>query len=188
MAELRDHLDGLDLENVATFLASGNVVFDLPTRGRKRRRGQGRGQDRGESRGMRQDGRDGAGASPLEREIEDHLEDRLGFSTEVFVRPLDDLAALCNRPLLADAEAEGFTPYVVFVRREPTDDVKKAVRALETPDDRLHPVGCEVVWLRRGGIGDTTISPRDLEKALGGMDHTRRKLTTVRRIVAKFGA
>ena len=61
------------------------------------------------------------------------------------------------------------------------------LRALETPDDEFHLLPREVFWFRRGGLIDSTIKTKDLEGALGGAKNTTRKLSTVRRIVAKFG-
>jgi len=58
---------------------------------------------------------------------------------------------------------------------------------LETPDDKFHVLGREVVWFRRGGLSESSITAHDLEKALGGRKNTMRKLNTIQRIVAKFG-
>jgi len=38
MEQLRRHFEGFGLENVATFIASGNVVFDSPRQDRAERR------------------------------------------------------------------------------------------------------------------------------------------------------
>ena len=43
----------------------------------------------------------------------------------------------------------------------------------------------EVIYLRRGRLGDSSIETRDLEGALGS-GYTRRKLTTVERLVDRF--
>jgi len=158
MDELRAHLDALGLDAVDTFLASGNVIF--------------RAED--------------ADAAGLEARIEEHLEEALGFATATFVRGPEELKRIADDPAVGAGEAEGLRPYVVFLRREAGASVADALESLQTPDDRLHPRGSEVLWLRRGGISDTTITPRDFEEAVGGMDHTRRTLNTVRRILAKY--
>lgn len=159
MAELRRRFEALGLGGVDSFLASGNVVFDDP------------GGDRG----------------ALEEEIEAGLEQALGFATEAFFRDLPGLADLVDHELVARAGDDGFTPYVVFLKETPGADVEEALAALQTPDDRLHLLGREVVWRRRGGISDSPISPADFAKAVGGRDHTRRKASTLRRMVAKYG-
>jgi uncharacterized protein (DUF1697 family) len=123
----------------------------------------------------------------LERRFEDHLEKALGFGTDTFVRPMERLADILELEEVEAAEAEGFTPYVTFLKREADEAVAEALGALETPDDAFRVLGREVLWLRRGRLTDSEIETRDLEKAFGGATSTRRKLNTVRRIVAKFG-
>lgn len=160
MARLRRHLEELDLEGVATYGASGNAVFDPPV---------------------------ASDPADLERTIEEHLEDALGFPVDTFVRPLARLEALVGLDAVSAARDEGFTPHAIFLRDGAGRSVEEALAALETPDDRFRIVGREVLWLRRGGISDSGISHREMETALGGGGNTMRKLTTVERIVAKFG-
>lgn len=159
MDELRAHVAELEVDSVATFLASGNVVFDHT----------------------------GSDLPGLEERIEDHLEGALGFWTDTFVRPMDRLAEISGLEEVEAAEAEEFTPYVTFLKREAGEDVEEALRSLETPDDEFRVLGREVLWFRRGRLTDSTIGTRDLERAFGGAQNTRRKLNTVRRIVGKFG-
>lgn len=160
MARLRRHLEELDLEGVATYGASGNAILSLPG---------------------------SSGPADVETTIEDHLEDALGYPVDTFIRPLARLEALVRLDAVSTARDDGFTPHVIFLRGEADASVEDALAALETPDDRFRVLGREVFWVRRGGIGDSGISHRELETALGGGGNTMRKLTTVERIVAKFG-
>lgn len=159
MARLREHLEDLGLAEVDTYRASGNVVF----------------------------GDSGAEPAVLEEEIEEHLEESLGYEVRTFVRSLPGLERLAALDLVGPARDDGCTPYVIFRRDEAGREVADALRALETPDDAFRLHGREVLWLRRGRLTDSSIGTRDLEDALGGPDHTRRKLTTVEGIVSKFG-
>lgn len=159
MADLRRHLEVLGLEGVATLRASGNVVFDHA----------------------------GGDRSRLEGEIEAHLEEALGFDTATFVRPVARLREIVELDEVAEGQAEGFRPYVVFARDELDDVAGRRLAELETPEDRFLVLGAELLWLRRGGIADTSVSTRDLEAALGTAEHTRRNLSTVRKIVEKHG-
>ena len=169
---LREIFEELGLEDVDTFLASGNVIFDDPGGGTPDR------QDRSApSRAARQE---------LERRIEAGLAEALGFEVATFVRSTDDLQRLLEADVVAAADEEGLTPYVSFLRREPGPEVAEALEALATEDDRFHLTGRHVFWLRRGGISDTTISRSQRDAAFGGAERTRRKLTTVRRLVEKF--
>jgi uncharacterized protein (DUF1697 family) len=159
MDELRGHFEALDVENVSTFIASGNVVFDY----------------------ARSD------TAQLELEAERHLHDALGFSTEVFVRSLEELRDLAERRAFADARDDGFNLHVIFLREPLADDAVEALRALDGDDDRFQVSGREVVWFRRGRLTDAPISTRQIEGALGGAENTMRNLNTVERMVAKFG-
>lgn len=159
MAELRGHFRELEVENVSSFIASGNVIFDHP----------------------------GSGLAELEGVVEDHLEGRLGFSTDVFIRSMSNLDRLRRLERVERAREEGFTPHVLFLRGEVGSEVGEALEALEGLDDRFDARDREVIWFRRGRLGDSTIGTRHLEEAVK-QDNTMRKLTTVDRIVEKFGA
>lgn len=158
MDELRKHFEGMGLERVATYLSSGNVVFD--------------GTDE---------------PADLEPRIEEELETRLGYDVDTFIRALTELAPLVALDGLSAAEADGFKPHVIFLKQEVDDGAARSLAALESSDDVFRPLGREVVWLRRGGLSDSPITHGDLERALGGRTSTMRTLNTVRRIVAKFG-
>lgn len=160
MAELRGHFEAMGLEAVESFLASGNVLFDPPD----------------------------DGLAELEREIEGHLAERLGYPVDTFLRPLTRLEVLAAHEAVPGAREEGFTPHAIFLRGQVDGEGEEALRALETEEDAFVTDGREVLWMRRGGITDSEIATADLDRALGGPERTMRKLTTVERIVAKFGA
>lgn len=157
VADLRAHLEDLGLEEVATLLASGNAVFDG----------------------------DGEDPSGLEQRIEDHLEDALGFATATFVRPVARLVELSAMDAVDERSGEGFDTYVIFLREGAGDGLEAGLRSLETPDDRFLVLGREVLWFRRGGLSDSPIATRDLERVLGRANTTR-KIDTIRRMVSRF--
>lgn len=159
MDELKAHFDALGYDDVATYLASGNVVFGAPA----------------------------PDPGALETEIEAHLEAELGYAVDTFVRSLPELRPLPELDGVEAAREEGFKPHVVFLKEPVAEDAAAALAGLETPDDRFRPLGREVLWLRRGGLSDSPIAPGDLERALGGRTHTMRTLNTVRRLLSKFG-
>lgn len=159
MDRLQRHFEELGFGNVATFIASGNVVFDFPVPDRRK----------------------------LEEEVESHLEGALGFFTETFVRPLEELDRLVKLEVVRAGQEEGFTPHVIFLQEAVDDGVEDGLKTVETEDDRFVGLGQEVVWFRRGGLSDSPIKTRDLEKALGGRKNTTRNLNTLQRMVAKFG-
>ena len=135
--ELRTHFEDAGFEGVATFMASGNVVFD--------RSGE---------------------LAEAEAAVEAHLADALGYAVDTYVRPLDGLAKLVARPE-ADPAGGDFKVHVIFLKGAVDDEAAAALASLEGPDDRFRPVGREVLWHRRGGLSDAPIQQRDLERALG---------------------
>lgn len=157
-AELREHLEALGFDAVHTFLASGNAILD----------------------GAEEDG------AALEARLEHHLRKSLGFETDTFVRPLERLGELAGLEELQAPRDEGFNPHVVFLKEAPGPSVVEALRGLETPDDAFLVLAREVVWLRRGGLTDSTISNAQLQRALDATN-TMRSLNTVERIAEKFG-
>ena len=162
MDALRGHFEAVPgVADVATFLASGNVVFDHSG---------------------------SEDATVLEATLEDHLERALGYDVDTFVRPLPALARIPELEALDGVRDQGFNPHVIFLRHAPGEAVGGALAALETRDDRFHVAGREVLWLRRGRLSDSSIDQKALERALGGLANTMRNLNTVERLVAKFGA
>lgn len=159
MADLRTHFETAGLESVATFIASGNVVFDAPP---------------------------GADVPGLERRLEKHLEERLGFFTNVIIRPLVEVADVTGLPLVSEAEADGFTVHVFFVGSNLAKGAEMGFQALETGDDLFRIHGREVFWLRRGGLSDSAIKTHHLEAAFGGVANSARKIDTLRRLVDRF--
>jgi uncharacterized protein (DUF1697 family) len=160
MDELRRAFESLEHDNVATYIASGNVIFD----------------------------HQGSNLAALESRIEAHLETVLGFAVDTFVRALPELERITRLDAVAHARAEGFNIHVIFLRRDAGTGVERALGAFEGPDDRFHVRGREVLWLRRGRMTDSLVRDRDLQKAFAGLGNTMRNMNTVEQITAKFGS
>lgn len=157
MERLREIFTTMGFEDAQTFIASGNVVFDVP-----------------------------AGAAPeLEGRIEAALSDALGYDVATFVRSLERVGRIAERALVPE-EATDVNAHVVFLRAAPGSEVGRALRALQTPDDTFLVEGREAFWLRRGRLSETRVPAADLARALGGADNTMRNMNTLRRIAAKF--
>jgi uncharacterized protein (DUF1697 family) len=159
MNELRRHFEALEVDDVATFLASGNVIFSSALED----------------------------TAALEGRIEDHLAEALDYTVDTFIRPLERLAKVTEQAAAEAGREEGFNPHVIFLKEAADGGIETRLTELETPDDVFHVLGREVVWLRRGRLTDSPVKTRDLETALGGATSTMRNLNTVRRIVRKFG-
>lgn len=157
--ELRAHFEALDgLSDVATFLASGNVIFDA-----------------------------GAEPRELETGIETHLREALEYEVATFVRSLDELASVAGRDPFPESGEPGWKMHVLFLKETAGDGAGKRLSEIATEDDRFHVSGREAYWLRRGGLSDSKLMPADLERAVGADTSTMRTRNTVQRLVTNFG-
>jgi uncharacterized protein (DUF1697 family) len=152
-----DHLRALFVElgfrNVATLIASGNVTFDAST----------------------------ADVAKLESKIERHLQARLGFLSDTFVRSQSDLRAVIAHGGFPSAKVKSaHALWIAFLKKEPTQATAAALLAVQCPTDEFHVHGREVYWLRRVATGESRFTG-SLDKLLG-MPVTARNITTVRKL------
>ena len=159
MADLRRHFEALAFADVETFIASGNVIFDTKSRD----------------------------ANALERRIEKHLHNALGYEVLTFVRTLAELEHVASHRPFPESEmsAPGNTLYVGFIADNPAKAVAQKLEALATEVDNLKVGGREVYWLLRINFSDSKLSGAILERTLG-MKATFRNINTVRRILKKY--
>lgn len=161
MDRLRELFEAIGFANVATFIASGNVIFESPSEN----------------------------SEELKRLIEVHLQESLGYVVDSFIRSAPELAGIASyQPFSNTAPAaDATTLYISFLAGSPPHESHAKVLALQTPTDEFHIHGRELYWLRHGKISDSTISGALLEKSLG-MPATMRNSNTVQRLVAKYPA
>ncbi len=159
MGELRSIFETLDFENVATFIASGNVIFET-----------------GESN-----------ETALERRIEKRLRQSLGYDVATFVRRVAAVDAVAGYSAFDEVGTAGASRYIIFLREPPDDRVSAQLLGMRTTTDDLHVHGREVHWLRRGSLRDSTISGARIEKLLDA-PVTIRNINTVVRLSAKYGS
>jgi uncharacterized protein (DUF1697 family) len=160
MSDLRAAFESLGFDGVETFIASGNVVFEAPE----------------------------ADEEKLELRIERSLEAAFGYPVETFVRSLPELAQVARTDPFSKTrpDRKGHSMHVAFLDRRPTSEATRRLLDQATPDDAFAVVGREAYWLRHGGIGTSAFSGGRLEKLLG-MPATLRGMSTVARLVAKYG-
>jgi uncharacterized protein (DUF1697 family) len=159
MDYLRSLFEALGFSNVETFIASGNVIFDSPSRSTK----------------------------TLERKIEASLHKILGYEVATFVRSTSELADIARYKPFSDVElnAPGHSLYIGFMATSPGDAAKQKLLSLATKMDDFHLNGREVYWLYRTKFSQSEISGVQLAKALG-MPTTLRNSTTVKKLAAKY--
>ena len=157
--DLRGHFERMGMAEVATFRASGNVVFAT---------------DSGEAEGE------------LARRVEAELDAMLGYDVPVFLRSGAEVAAIAAFDPFESAlvEASQGKLQVSLLREQPSAAVRKQVLVLSGDADRLAIEGRELYWLPSGGILDSELDLKAIE-ALVGPD-TRRTMGTIEQIAAKY--
>ncbi len=156
MAALASLFEELGFAEVATFIASGNVVF-----------------------------RSRATAAALESSIERRLQTALGYPVITFVRSTAEVAAVAACHPFARPVPAGGRLFVGFLRGAPPAAARARIAALTTPTDEFRVKGRELYWLCRTPSMQSIVSGATLEKALGG-PATLRNVNTVRRLAAKY--
>jgi uncharacterized protein (DUF1697 family) len=159
MDHLRGLFEALGFDNVETFIASGNVIFESPEED----------------------------TLALEKRIEGHLHQALGYPTATFLRTTDELARIDQyQPFEEYApESDGFRQYVAFTASAHGDETQVKLEVLHTPTDEFRAHGREIYWLRRINMGESEFSGALLEKVIG-MPATMRNCTTLRKLVKKI--
>lgn len=159
MDHLRKLFEEMRFSGVETFIASGNVIFD-PT-----------------------------SESPpvLEKKIEAHLKEALGYEVRTFIRTTDELAKIVGyKPFsVAKLEAEGDPLYIGFLTETPSKEATQKLLDFTNAVDEFHVFGREVYWLCHKTFSTSDFSGAKLEKTLG-LKTTLRNATTVRKIAAKY--
>ncbi|MCU1263941.1 MAG: uncharacterized protein JWM21_259 [Acidobacteria bacterium] len=159
MDQLKSLFTALGFANVETFIASGNVIFDSGVKN----------------------------TTTLERKIEKHLRDELGYAVATFVRATSDLPAIINHQPFnrSEMETEENIVYIGFLAEPPSAANTEKLRACATEVDLFQVAGREVYWLCRTKFSESQFSGARLEKTLG-MPTTLRNSNTVKRIAAKY--
>ena len=157
--ELAAQFELLGFEEVATFRASGNVVFSVGGK---------------------------ASEAALGERIEAGLGEGLGYEVPVYLRGLAELARIAaQEPFAAAALAASKGKLQVsMLSREPTAEAKQEVLALATDEDRLAISGRELFWLPSGGTIESTLDLKAIERALG--PGTMRTKGTIDQIASKY--
>jgi uncharacterized protein (DUF1697 family) len=157
--ELRAEFETLGFEEVATFRASGNVVFGTETKEKE-----------------------GALAERIER----GLGEALGYEVPVFLRSCAEVTAISSREpfdskLVASSAGK---LQVSLLQKKPSAAARRRVLALATDEDLLVVDGREVYWLPSGGILDSDLDLKSLEAIVGA--DTRRTMGTIEQIAARY--
>ena len=158
--ELRAQFEQMGFEDVDTFRTSGNVAFV-------------------------------AGREPLAgmtERIEQGLAGALGYEVAVFLRTASRLRAMAEQrpfdPSLVEASKGKLQ--VSLLSSKPASGTRTKVLALATDADRLEFGDQELYWLPSGGIRDSDLNSKAIEKLLGPT--TMRTKGTIDQLAAKYFA
>jgi uncharacterized protein (DUF1697 family) len=158
MEHLRQLFESLDLSNVQTFIASGNVVFEAKSKDPR----------------------------SLEKKIEKRLQEALGYEVATFIRTDAELAEIANYKPFRQADLDAAVALnIAFISDALDNQSKQKLMALHTEIDDFHVHGREIYWLCRKKQSKSTLSNTVLEKALG-IRSTLRGVSTVRKMAGKY--
>jgi len=157
--DLRACFETVGLEEVSTFRASGNVIFDAPGKESVKR---------------------------VTERAEEGLERSLGYEVVVFLRTADEVLAMADYdPFPAqDVKKSKGKLQVDLLLRKPTAAARKKVLGLATDQDRLDVEGRELWWLPSGGTLESELDQKAISAAVG--PSTRRTKGTIEQIAAKY--
>lgn len=154
---LRAAFEALGFDGVATFRASGNVLFEAkPSKG-------------------------------LGPRIEAGLADSLGIEVVVFLRTGRQVKAIAAREPFSKDElaASAGKQQVALLPSKPPAAARREGLALATDADRLAVEGSELHWLPRDRMSDSELDLKALESLFGPW--TMRTTGTIEAISAKLG-
>jgi uncharacterized protein (DUF1697 family) len=159
MDQLRLLFESLGFSRVETLIASGNVIFESPSKSTKL----------------------------LERKIERNLHEALGYQVATFIRTTGELAEIIDYEPFNSAtrDLEGSTVYIAFLADHPSKEAKEKLQSFSTKVDSLHVSGREVYWLCCTNFSKSVFSGALLEKTLG-MQATLRNSTTIKKLASRY--
>ncbi len=151
MDVLRGMFESFGMQNVQTFIQSGNVIFETKA------------------------------ALTLEAHLETRLAKSLGYTVEVFLRSMDELAGIVEQPVFTPKDTE--TLHVTFLRARPPKAQVEKLKPFNSAADTFAVHGREVYNLRHDREA-SVFSNAFIEKIFGPA--TTRNMTTLNKIVEKY--
>jgi uncharacterized protein (DUF1697 family) len=158
MKSLRKVFESLGFSKVATFIASGNVLFETRTKN----------------------------TTSLEKKIEKRLREELGYEVASFIRTDTQLIKISHYKPFAPTKINTASEFnIIFLSKRLDKKSRQKVMELKTGTNEFHAHGREIYWLRRKEQGKSTFSTIPFEKALGKR-FTIRSTKTIKRIASKI--
>ena len=157
MEVLRKAFESLGFAGVATFLGSGNVVFET------------RAKDIGK----------------IEQKIERKLTQALGYSVSVFIRTHPELKEIAALEPFEDSEIHGADLNIILLASNLDEQSRARLLALRTATDGFRVRGREIFWWRRKKPGTSLFATVPLARVLR-VPFTIRGANTIRKLFEKW--
>jgi len=152
MVDLRDMVEDAGGGEVATYIQSGNVLFEATK----------------------------AASKAVVVELERALEDRLGHPIPVVFRSRADLEAVIDGNPYPAAAKDPPTVHVGFLAAKPKAATVGRLDPDRSPDDEFSVLGREIYLHLPGGVGKTKLTSAYLDKTLGTTVTIRNWKTTLK--------
>ena len=152
MAELRDLCAGLGWREVATYIQSGNLLFEASGR-----------------------------AEALERALEEAIEARFAMAVPAIVRSAGDWARYApSNPFPKAAEDEPNRLMLMLSKKPPAAGAVEALRERARDGERIAAAG-DAIWIHYpAGAGTSRLSPSLIDRLIGSPATARNYRTVVK--------
>ena len=158
MKELVRNFECLGLNDVETFIASGNVIFKAPSRNTRN----------------------------LQNKIEAQLQRSLGYEVKAFIRTDSEVAAVAEYQPFSAPQMKRSAAFNVAFLEKPLDAAGTGLlMALKTDIDDFHVQSREAYWLCKRKQSESKFSNAVFEKALK-IRSTLRGMQTIAKLAAKL--
>jgi uncharacterized protein (DUF1697 family) len=157
MSRLKALFEDLGFADVATFIASGNVVFSSTSKDTRK----------------------------LETKIAGHLKKSLGYEVDTFVRSAEEVLAIGAAKTFPEESKAGAAVYVIFLERPLSSADAGKLEKIRTTNDEFRVVGRQFYWLCRTKVLESDVWQSPEMKALKLPTSTMRNMTSVRKLIAK---
>jgi uncharacterized protein (DUF1697 family) len=157
-AELRSRFEEMGFRDVDTFRTSGNVIFAAEREPRAK----------------------------IADRLEQGLAESLGWEVTIFLRTASETRAIADHQPFAgtSVQAPKGKLHVMLLSAKPAARTREGVLALSTDEDRLAFGDRELYWLASGGIADSGLDFKAIERLLGAT--TMRTKGTIDQLAAKY--
>ncbi|MEM9589060.1 MAG: DUF1697 domain-containing protein [Planctomycetota bacterium] len=158
MSILAETFERLGHQNVGTYIASGNIVFESTKRKK----------------------------SLIEDTASRALQQTLGYDVNVFVRSADEVATIADTEHFRSDEACSAAINVGLMRNSLDAATAESLESVQTKQDSFRVIGSEFYWICNTKISESKVWDLPEIKQLALPKCTLRNISTIRKLVAKF--